>query len=160
MAKKGQADQIELVDADILRTPSAIENSELLCPRDQAKLVRFKDPFFPKEIIIARCPVCNGFWLNRGEFTKYQKYRQELQRPKEIVIADEKLDQDIQRILAEHKTGDCTDVLGKLGKFLSTPLDSVTWRPMEPDRLSVKEESALNLVLNALSIILRVFIRI
>ena len=160
MVKHGQSDKIELLDADILWTPSAIENSDLVCPRDHAKLVRFIDPFFPKDIIIVRCPACNGFWLNRGEFTKYQKYRQELQQPKEVRIADEKLERDIERILAEHKTGDTVDVLGKLGRFLSTPLDSSTLRPLEPDKLSEKEESALNLILNVLTVILRIFIRI
>jgi Zn-finger nucleic acid-binding protein len=160
MVKQGQADKIELLNVDILRTPSSIENSELLCPRDRAELVRFTDAFFPKDIIIARCPACNGFWLNRGEFSKYQNYRQALNKPEEITIKDDKLERDIARILDEHKTGDATDVLGKLGSFLSTPLDSVTWRPLEPDKLSEKENNTLDLILNALSLILRVFIRV
>jgi Zn-finger nucleic acid-binding protein len=160
MAKQGQADKIELLDPNILRTPSIIEKPKLVCPRDQSDLVRFIDPFFPKELIIVRCSLCNGFWLNRGEFTKYQKYREQLQRPKEIIIPDDKLEQDVARILAEHKTGDYTDALGKLGKFLSTPMDSVTWRPLEPEKLSVKEETTINVILNALSIILRIFLRI
>ena len=160
MVKQGQSDEIELLDADILRIPSEIGNSDLVCPRDQTKLVRFIDPFFPKDIIIVRCPVCNGFWLNRGEFTRYQKYRQGLQRPREVSIADEKLERDIERILAQHKTGDSVDVLGKLGRFLSTPLDSNTWHPLEPDKLSEKEGNALNLILNVLTVILRIFIRI
>ncbi len=158
--KQGQAEKIELLNVDTLRTPSLIENYELLCPRDSVKLVHFSDPFFPKDIIIAHCPVCNGFWLNRGEFIKYQNYRQSLKQPREITAEDEKLRQDVARILAEHKTGDATDVLGKLGRFLSTPMDSMTWRPLEPDRLSEKEKNAIDFIINTLLVILRFFIRI
>ena len=158
--KQGQAENIELLNVDTLRASSLIENHELLCPRDSVKLDHFSDPFFPEDIIVARCPVCNGFWLNRGAFIKYQDYRQSLKKPREITAEDEKLERDIAHILAEHKTGDATDALGKLGKFLSTPMDSMTWRPVEPERLSEKEKNAIDLLTNSLLGILRFFIRI
>jgi Zn-finger nucleic acid-binding protein len=158
--KQGQADRIESLNIGLLRSSSVIRSEELLCPRDQARLVRFSDPFFPKSIIIARCAVCSGFWLNRGEFIKYQNYRQTLKKPREISIADEKLERDMERILAEHDTGDAADTLGNLGRFLSTPVDSLSWRPLEPDRLSDKEKNVYGLILNVLSIVLRFFIRI
>ena len=158
--KQGQAEKIELLNVDTLRTSSLMEDSELTCPRDSVKLVHFSDPFFPKDIIIARCPVCNGFWLNRGEFVKYQNYRQSLKKPREITAEDEKLEQDIERILAEHKTRDATDTLGKLGEFLSTPMDSMTWRPVEPDQLSENEKTSINSITNALMAIFGLFIRI
>ena len=158
--KQGQAEKIESLNADTLRTSSVMEDSKLTCPRDSVKLVHFSDPFFPKNIIIARCPVCNGFWLNRGEFIKYQNYRQSLKKPREITAEDEKLEQDIERILAEHKTGDATNTLGNLGKFLGTPMDSMTWRPAEPEKLSEKEKNSINSITNALTTILRFFIRI
>jgi len=63
-AKQGQGEKIELLNDDALRTNSLIEKSGLLCPRDAARLVHFDDPSFLKNIIIARCPVCSGFWLN------------------------------------------------------------------------------------------------
>ena len=160
MAKQGEAAKIELLDANTLRTPTAIENSELLCPRDRVKLVRFIDLLFPKDIIIARCPVCNGFWLNRGEFTKYQNYRERLRKPKDVIIEDEKLERDIARILADHRDGDTTDVLEKLGKFLSMPLDTLTWRPLEAEKLSEREKTAFDMIMNAISLFLRLFIRI
>jgi len=158
--KPGEAAKIELLDAGNLRDFSAIENAELVCPKDQAKLVRFSDPYFPQEIIIERCPICNGFWLNRGEFLKYQKFRQEKWARREKSAADLKLQEEVSQLLSEHKTGNNTDALGRLGKFLSTPLDSFTWRPLEPERLSREEESVLNLILNAVTIILRFFIRL
>jgi Zn-finger nucleic acid-binding protein len=158
--KQGQAEKIELLNGDSLRAPSVMGNSDLLCPRDSAKLVHFQDRFFPKDIIIARCPVCSGFWLNRGEFIKYQEYRQSLQQPREITAADEKLGREIARILAEHKTGQADDALAKLGKFLSTPMDSTTWQPLEPEKLSEKEKNAIDLIMNALLAVLGFFIRI
>jgi Zn-finger nucleic acid-binding protein len=159
-ARQGEADKIELLDAGNLRTSSKIKNTGLLCPRDRVKLVHFSDPLFPKDIIIARCPACNGFWLNRGEFTKYQKYRETLKKPREITPEDVKLEKDIERILAEHQAGKKTDTLGKLGKFLSTPMDSATMQPLEPDKISEKEKGAIGLILNALLLILRFFLRV
>jgi uncharacterized protein len=160
MAKQGKADQIELLDANNLRTPSAIDNCELLCPKDRNKLVLFKDPYFPKDIIIVRCPVCEGFWLNRGEFTKYQKFRQSKLGIREITAIDEKLEQNIERILENHESRGSVDTLGRLGTFLSTPLDQVTLRPQESRHLSDVEINAFNIIINALSVVLRLFIRI
>jgi Zn-finger nucleic acid-binding protein len=116
MAKQGQADKIELLNADILRTQSPIIGSELNCPLDKAKLMRFVDPFFPKDIIIVRCPLCEGIWLNRGEFTKYQTFReQKLQKNKPRII-DIQQEPNIDQILAQQNGGDAVDTLGRLGK--------------------------------------------
>ena len=35
-AKQGEAEEIELLDSEILRNPSKIEKSVLICPRDHA----------------------------------------------------------------------------------------------------------------------------
>lgn len=158
--KQGQADTLEPLNVDILHSPSLIENSKLICPRDNAKLARFVDPYFPKEIIIVRCPVCDGLWLNRGEFTRYQHFRQERISQKERTAADVKLGQDVEYVLEQNETGGAEDSLGRLGRFLSTPLDRTTWRPLEPEKLTEKEQISLNVILNALTIILRYFIRI
>jgi Zn-finger nucleic acid-binding protein len=163
MAKQGQAGKIELLNVDCLQASSLIENSELHCPRDRTTLIRFSDPFLPKDLILARCPACNGFWLNRGEFLKYQQYRQTRQasnKPKEITIEDNKFERDIVRVFEENKTKDSTELLGKLGSFLSMPLNSVNWQPQEREKLSDKEKNALDLIMTALTLILRLFIRI
>lgn len=159
-AKQGEADKIELLNAENLRTSTAIKNQELLCPKDRVKLDRFNDPLFPKDIVIARCPVCSGFWLNRGEFIKYQQYRQTLMRPREVTPEDEKLAREMSRILAAHKTGDTMDTLGKVGTFLSTPIDQMTWSPLEPEKLSEKEKGAFDIIISALTVILRLFAHI
>ena len=83
-AKRGEAEKIELLDAEALRTSSQIETSPLLCPRDRAKLYRFTDKHFPDTIILVRCPTCHGVWLNRGEFTRYQKLRQGFRSRKQM----------------------------------------------------------------------------
>lgn len=161
MAKQGQAGKIELLNVDSLQVSSVIENSEIHCPRDRTKLIRFSDPFFPKDLILARCPVCNGFWLNRGEFLKYQQFRQtrqESNKPKEIIIEDNKFERDMIRVFEENKTKDSTELLGKLGSFLSTPVNSVSWQPLEPDKLTDKEKNAFDLIMTALNLILRLFI--
>ena len=82
-AKQGEAARIEMLDVEELRSPAAIQNASLLCPRDGAVLSRFQDRYFPGDIILERCPSCNGVWLNRGQFTRYQEYREALKRPKE-----------------------------------------------------------------------------
>ena len=69
-AKQGESDKIELLDTEILRAPANIEGLARNCPRDKAQLFQFKDRYFPKGIILERCPSCKGVWLNRGAFTR------------------------------------------------------------------------------------------
>jgi Zn-finger nucleic acid-binding protein len=157
-AKQGEAEKIELLDSEILRTPSKIEKSVLKCPRDQAELFWFNDRYFPKGIILERCPSCNGIWLNRGHFTKFQKARQELQRPKEKSPEDKKMEEDIERILALHQAGGTTDALRKLGRFLSTPLDRKTLLFLEANQRQPEVESTVNLALNVLMLVFRALI--
>ena len=156
--KQGQAKKIDVISTETLRTTSLIEKVELLCPRDSVTLVNFQDAYFPKDIILARCPACRGFWLNRGEFIKYQNFRQSLKQARDTTEADKTLEQDIKRILAEHDSGDTAVTLGNLGRFLSTPMDSTTWQTLEPEKLSEKEKSTIDIALNTLMVLLRFFI--
>ena len=157
IAKQGEAEKIESLDLEILRAPSKIDKSILLCPGDQAELFRFNDRYFPKGIILERCPSCNGIWLNRGGFTKFQKVRQEFKCPKEKSPEDKKMEEDIERILASHQAGGNTDTLGKLGRFLSTPLDRNTLLLLEHSE-TTKEEGTANLALNVLMLLFRAIV--
>jgi Zn-finger nucleic acid-binding protein len=123
-AKQGEAEKIEALNADVLKNPSMIENSTLVCPRDKTVLHRFTDRYFPKDIILARCPTCEGIWLNRGLFMKYQRFRQELKRTKEKSSEDKELEERISHLIAAHQSEHPNDTLERLGKFLSTPMDS------------------------------------
>jgi Zn-finger nucleic acid-binding protein len=122
-AKQGEAEKIEVLNAGILRTPTTIENSELICPRDEAAMHRFTDRYFPQDIVLVRCPLCHGIWLNRGMFTKYQQFRQELMRSKKISLQDKKLEERVGQLVESYESGRSTETLRGLGEFLSTPID-------------------------------------
>lgn len=129
-AKQGEADRIEMLDADIIRAPTMIEESELLCPRDRAVMLQFVDRYFPQDIILVQCPSCRGIWLNRGGFMKYQKFRQGLlQRSQQKSTADKRR-AEIQKLVQSYESGRTTGTLRKLGEFLSTPIDRGALGPL------------------------------
>jgi Zn-finger nucleic acid-binding protein len=124
-AKQGEAEKIELLlNTDILKSPTIIENSTLTCPRDRTVLYQFTDKYFPKDIILERCPTCKGIWLNRGQFTKYQKFRQEIKPPDEKSPEYKKLEERIKHLLEAYHSGSSNETLKRLGEFLNTSLDS------------------------------------
>jgi Zn-finger nucleic acid-binding protein len=149
-ARPGEAEKIELLDSAALQAPSQIENLILVCPRDGSQLSLFVDQNFPREIIVERCPACGGMWLNRGEFSKYQKARQELRARNEKGPADQKLKEDIERIISNQATGS-DDTLSRLGRFLSTPVDGNSQAPSST-------ENTVGTIISVLSLILRLFI--
>jgi Zn-finger nucleic acid-binding protein len=156
--KIGEAEKTEGLNAALLQDSTEIKNSKLVCPRDGAELHQFTDRYFPQSIILVRCPVCNGFWLNRGEFTKYQKARQELQRPKEKSAEDKKFEEKVQQLLELHRSGKSSDTLKTLANFLSTPLDENTLRPLESDDASPAAEKTVNTILDVLTTLLSFFV--
>ena len=156
-AKPGEAEKIELLDSENLKNPVILQTAEHFCPRDQAKLFRFTDPYFPKEIIVERCPACEGVWLNRGEFTKYQKTRDEMMRPREQTAEDIRLEADIKQVLELQQKDVVDNSLTKLAQFLTQPID------LAPGKFGAVEqtngqENSLGWVLNLLTLILRLFI--
>lgn len=158
-AKQGEADRVNLLDRDSLRSAAHIASMDLQCPVDQTTLERFKDPYFPQHIIIEHCPSCSGFWLKRGEFVKYQKSREKPEVKENKSEEDIKFEKSIERLLAAHESSGAIDVLGRLGKFLSTRLDRNTLRPLESAGRSAAEERVLNVTLHVLTQILRAFVR-
>jgi Zn-finger nucleic acid-binding protein len=156
--KHGEAVAIEEIDSDVLRATSHINQQTLFCPRDRTELFQFKDPQFPKDIILTRCPKCQGFWLNRGVFTKYQEARQKLILPKEKTPEDLKLQEDVRRMLKTHLVGSDQDVLGKVGKFLSAPVGKQTLSPLGSSKGLPATENSFDSILNILILILRLFI--
>jgi len=118
-AKQGEAEKIEVLNTEMLRNPSTIENSTLFCPRDRGAMHRFTDKYFPPDIVLVRCQLCHGIWLNRGIFTKYQQFRQELIHLKKST-QDEKMKAQWE---ASYKNGRLTGTRGRLVEFLSTPIE-------------------------------------
>ena len=157
-AKQGTAENIELLDSEILNTPSQIEKSALKCPKDHTELFRFKDRYFPMGIILERCSNCSGIWLNRGDFTKFQKARGKLKRPVEKRQSDKKVDAEIEKILTSYQAGDTSETLVNLGRFLSTPIDRSSLQPLDSDQNQPEAETTANMALNILMLIFRVLL--
>jgi len=157
-AKIGEAEKIEGLNSALLQDSTEITNSKLVCPKDGAELHQFTDRYFPQSIILVRCPVCNGFWLNRGEFTKYQKARKELQSPKEKTAEDKKFEEKVQQLLELHRSGKSSDTLKNLASFLSTQLDENTLRPIESTDTSPAAEKTINTILDVLTTLLSFFV--
>ena len=157
-AKQGEAEKIDLLDTYILSTSTPVNSKAHLCPRDGAQLCRFNDANFPKDIFIERCPSCNGFWLNRGEFTKFQHARQAMLTPKEPTEADKKLQEQIQSILADQKNGDNESVLTKLNAFLSQPIDGSESLSPDSNDNSTEGANPVGVILNVATTLLRLFV--
>lgn len=158
-ARNGEAAKIEVFDSKNLWAPTNMVKRIRRCPLDQSELFRFKDRYFLKGIILERCPSCNGIWLNRGDFTKFQHARQELKRPKDRSSKDKKLEEDIKSILSAHRAETANNSLEKLGSFLSMPIDRATLLPLEQSGNQWEQEKTGNSILDALMFVLMTFIR-
>jgi len=158
-ARNGEAEKIEVFDSKSLWTPTNMERRVLRCPLDESELFRFRDRYFLKGIILERCPSCNGIWLNRGDFTKFQKARQQLKRPKEKGSEDKKLEEDIKSILAAHDAEAANNTLEKLGAFLSIPIDRATLRPLGQSGNQLERGKSGNLIFDVLMLVLMAIIR-
>ena len=158
-ARHGEAEKIEVFNSKSLSTPANIEKRVLRCPSDQSRLFRSKDRYFLKGIILERCPSCNGIWLNRGDFTKFQQVRQELKRPIERSSEDKKLEEDIKHILSVHRAEATSNTLEKLGGFLSMPIDQTTLLPLEYSETNPEQGKTSNLILDVLMLVLMALIR-
>ena len=158
-ARNGEAGKIEVFDSKSLWTPTNMERRVLRCPLDESELFRFRDRYFLKSIILERCPSCNGIWLNRGDFTKFQKAGQQLKRPKEKGSEDKKLEEDIKSILAAHDAEAANNTLEKLGAFLSMPIDRGTLRPLGQSRNQLEQGKSGNLIFDVLMLVLMAIVR-
>jgi len=158
-ARNGEAEKIEVFDSKNLWTPTNMAKRIRRCPLDQSELFRFKDRYFLKGIILERCPSCNGIWLNRGDFTRFQQARQELKRPKDRSFKDKRLEEDIKSIFAAHRTETASNTLEKLGGFLSMPIDRATLQPLEQSGNQLEQGKTGNSILDILMLVLMTFIR-
>ena len=160
-ARQGEADKVDLLDTYILTKSTPIVNPVHCCPKDGTNLIRFTDPNFPAGIFVERCPTCTGFWLNRGEFSKFQHARQELLRPKEPSAEDKKLQEQVQLILAEYQADRNNSTISRLQSFLTKPLDVKGILPLnsqDSDDDSSNAGNTISAVLNVLTTLLRLFV--
>jgi Zn-finger nucleic acid-binding protein len=160
-ARQGEAEKVDQVDTYILTASTPVMNQVHCCPRDGTKLTRFTDPNFPAGIFVERCPACNGFWLNRGEFTKFQHARQEMLRPKEPTPDDIKLKEQIDTILADHQSQGGSDVLKRLTGFLTTPIEpksTLSLGSFGSNDDSSQAGNTVGTILNVVTTLLRLFV--
>jgi Zn-finger nucleic acid-binding protein len=158
-ARNGEAEKIEVLDSKRLWIPANMVERTLQCPLDCSDLFRFRDRYFLKGIMLERCPSCNGVWLNRGDFTKFQQARQGFKRPKGKSPADESLQEDIGAILSAHDTQTANNKLEALGAFLSTPIDRATLRPLEQSGNQLGQERTGSTLLDVLMLLFMTFVR-
>ncbi|MFT5140619.1 MAG: Zn-finger nucleic acid-binding protein [Lysobacterales bacterium] len=155
--KLGADEPIAELDTDALLAPTGIDHSPALCPRDKTLLSQFQDSRFPKSIALLRCSACQGFWLNRGEFTKYQQARQDL-KATDAKKPEEELDDTVKQLLASHRTGSSSDAIASAAAFLSTPVGLNTAFPLGTSNETDDDNNKLDMFLNVLITVLRIFV--
>lgn len=57
----------EAIDTGTVRDAALDAKVMVMCPRDQARMVRMVDPAHP-HIWVESCPICYGMFLDAGEF--------------------------------------------------------------------------------------------
>lgn len=77
-----EAERLEPVDQELLRTPRRAQKKKLYCPRCTAQLAAPKDPLLGPDLQLRRCPKCDGIWLNRGQFTNYKRHQKKVREEK------------------------------------------------------------------------------
>lgn len=110
------------IDTKIFRRKESLLTEKLFCPNDKERLSSFQDKNFPSDIQVEHCVKCGGFWMNRGEYSRYHAYRVTLRKENEATQKDSAFSEKIEELLNAHKGTDMYDVMGRLASFLSTPI--------------------------------------
>jgi Zn-finger nucleic acid-binding protein len=157
MTKHGEAAKIDNIDIHKLFSPSTLQAKQLHCPHDQTNLVAYQDPMLPQDLHIEKCPVCAGFWFNRGEFVQFQEHctqkRQKLEETKEFKESLDKMMQQ-QSSLGMYST------LGNIGTFLSTPINPATSPRLQNDIADNMRSGAMiaGAIIKILSMLFKAFL--
>ena len=157
-AKQGEADKVDPVDADSLRSPAEIK-SDLNCPRDGARLFRFVDRQFPETLALMRCPSCRGIWLNRGGFREYQKNRTGLVEARKAAPTETDFQKSVREVIITAPPEGGDSVMGRLGRFLNTDLEAPMARPVgAPAPEPTRAEETAGAAIGVLMTLLRLFL--
>lgn len=160
--KIGEANDIEGVDKEKLRSKTEFQTENAQCPNDQSLLNKFRDPSYPDSLHICSCPKCDGLWVNRGQFVEFQKQREEIIErntvaERSIASGEGKaFDEKIQKLLAEQSTR--SDSLGHFANFLSTPINPLTNRAMSDSEMGINANQAIGIAFGILNLIFRLFL--
>lgn len=129
--KQGEASRIEdPLNFEKLKSPKVFEMATLHCPVDALELQPYKDAYFPKAVHVHSCPKCGGFWLNRGEFMRFQESRSMVVST-ERSKADDIFHREVELLLQAHHEGGKNDSIAKLAKFLSKSMQSTTLKQLD-----------------------------
>jgi Zn-finger nucleic acid-binding protein len=157
IAKQGEAEKVEVFDPVLLSAHSAFAESPLFCPRDKTELIRYTDKFFPKDIVLVQCSHCGGIWLNRGDFTKFQTERQELQQKRVSNSArDASFEAQLKQILEANRTENTAGSLENLSRFLNMPVENIGLSADDSATEPSQTNRAMNIIMNMLSLVLGV----
>ncbi|MBW6441465.1 zf-TFIIB domain-containing protein [Patescibacteria group bacterium] len=86
------------------------------CPKDGADLVRFLDISIPKNMDIEICPVCGGYWFDKGELVELRKTAWETNP-----AYTEEFHGNIDEILASYSKKDKYDRISSISDILMQP---------------------------------------
>ena len=158
---KEDAKRIDELSLEKLRRRTPVKQNVKLCPRCKQKLEVFKDPNLPKDLEIERCLKCGGLWLNKGETIRYKRYQEEkakTNKRRAKTVEDKEFEKKIKGLLELHKS---PNTLGKVARFLSTPLDPNTLEVLPPynskENLTPEKVASITAVL--LDLILKLIFR-
>jgi Zn-finger nucleic acid-binding protein len=162
--KIGEASIIENLNRNKLQKFSVVKNTNLLCPKDNSILIQFKDINFPKEIIIEKCPKCNGFWFNHGEFSSYQndikkKGEQAKQKENEKILPKTPFEIQMEKFLESTSSSKNHETIMNLANFLSSPIDRMTLRAIDDNPNHQIKNKTINVFIGFLRLLLRLLIR-
>lgn len=154
--KHGEAERVENLNTQALVASTGVIHT-LQCPVDTTTLTIFSDDNFPRELIVERCPQCQGIWMNRGEFTQYQTIRKQRMTPKQQSAEDQAFEKRIEALLAPHQTT-VPHALETFGRFLSTPIEPRSNRVIPTPERSSEQDAMVNRVAYAAIRVLGLFL--
>lgn len=157
------AEDVSPVDTDALHAIHATSAAKSLsCPNDSGRLTPFRDPNFPKTLLVENCLRCGGFWMNRSELAEYLDLREgRIGTGLRADTQETAFASGIRKLLETQSVSAGYDRLGGLASFLSTPIDRMTLEPMPgiDEQNRIKASRTIDTAFTALNILLRLFLK-
>lgn len=78
----GEAERLETLDHELLRSRRPARRENLYCPRCTAPLASPADPLLGPDLRLRRCLRCDGIWLKRGQLSRYKRWQEKIREKK------------------------------------------------------------------------------
>lgn len=72
--KTNQILELDKIDTAKLAANKPLKTN-LSCPKDITRLIKYSDQNFPASIDLETCPHCHGLWFNHGEYSQFIQNR-------------------------------------------------------------------------------------